>query len=950
MLTLGLYFFIATINLEAQSSDSWVHPQYKITYWTTDDGLPGNACVKLFQDDNGFLWIANFDGLVRFDGTRFITYDKSNSLLSNYALTISGDYHDRLWVGTNQGLAVYKNGGIVNLSTLGHDFLIESLYVDEESQKVWIGTRNSGFFTYDIRTQQYEQLSGLESKDIINDIIKDKEGNIWAAGEKNGLIQYKNKKWNTYGEKDGLLSTEVKSLFLDEAGVLYVGTTSGLFIRKPGEKFIELPKFQGMRINKVIKDKDENLWIGTVNGLYREVTNDNWLYLSREKGLSNNDIRDIFFDVDGSVWLGTYRGGLNQLRETKFTSYYANEGLDVEATGALCKLDNGTLLIGSTQGKLFALKNNQIKPYPSKTQINQRIYSILQDDKKNLWIASYEGLLLITPEGKEKLFTEKDGLPTNQVRIIYQDKKNIYWIGTRNAGLIKMDFTGYSIKPRFEQYMNKGLNEANSTFIMQINEDSKGNLLLCTNTGGLTILSPEGYLVNYNKKRGLESNTCFSAREDKQGIVWITTTNGLSRLKDGKIFTLTQKSGMPHENPMDVLEDNAGYFWMPTQKGTIRASKQQLNDYCDGKIGSIEWKLFDKNNDLVRSECAGTAHSVIDTDGRIWIPMIGGLMTVNPSDIQIRKKTPRVYIEKVTVDDNEKSIDKPVVVAAGSHRIAFDYLALTLLYPNSARYKYQLLNFDQNWVDAGTDRQAVYTSLPPGQYTFTVIGSNNDGVWSTSGATLSIVVEPHFYQAWWFYLLSVITATITILAYIRIRTGAINRRSAYLEQLVKERTSFIAQQRDELVNLNTELQSSQEEVMAQRDVLAEKNEELAEKNKEIGNINTNLEKLIEERTKVLEEQNKRLSRYAFINAHKLRAPLASILGLINLISWEAITETQLQISKHLLKSADALDNVVRSINRMLEKEFNENPEERKKYPDEFDDDENHNAIDSDNNK
>jgi ligand-binding sensor domain-containing protein len=925
-MVVALFSFLISMGaLQAQLPHAQVQPQYKITSWTTDDGLPGNACVKLFQDLDGFLWIGNFDGLVRFDGTRFITYNKNNLLLSNYAITIKGDQQGNLWVGTDHGLALYKNGKMFNLSSPGYDFYIESLYVDELSKKIWIGTRNSGFYTYDIQSKKYELIEGLELKDIINDILKDKEGTIWAAGEKNGLIQYKKGKWNTYGEKDGLSNREIKSLLLDDRGVMYVATTSGLFTRQPGEQFVELPEFHGTRINKVAKDADGKLWVGTVNGLYKELASDQWLYLSRENGLSNNDIRDIYFDVDGSIWLGTYRGGINQLRETKFSSYYANEGLDVEAVGALCLLKDGSLLIGSTQGLIFSLKNNQIKKYPVKTPINQRIYSILQDDKKNLWVASYDGLLLITPDGKEKLFTEKNDLPTNQVRIIFQDKKNQYWIGTRNAGLLKMDFKGYAIKPRFDKYMYEELNEINSTFIMDINEDSKNNLLLCTNTGGITTLSADGHLTNYTKKSGgLESNTCFSVREDKQGIVWIATTDGLSRLKDGKIFTFARKDGMPHENPMDVIEDDLGYFWLPTQKGTIRVNRQQLNDYADGKLKSLAWKLFDKNNDLVKSECTGTAHSLKDANGRIWVPMIGGLMAVNPSDIHVSQKTPRVYIEKVTLDDYEKSIEKPIVVVAGSHRIAFEYIALTLVYPNSARYKYQLQNFDKAWVDAGTDRQAVYTNLPPGQYTFAVKGCNNDGVWSPSNASLSIVVEPHFYQAWWFYLLSFFTVIVSIVAYIRMRTGAIKHKAVYLEQQVKERTRFIAQQRDELVALNEELQSSQEEVMAQRDALREKIGELAEKNDEVEKINTNLEKLVEERTKVLEDQNKRLSEYAFINAHKLRAPLASILGLISLITRDAFSEAQLQIKSHLLTSADELDKIVRSINRMLEKESTEN--------------------------
>jgi light-regulated signal transduction histidine kinase (bacteriophytochrome) len=148
----------------------------------------------------------------------------------------------------------------------------------------------------------------------------------------------------------------------------------------------------------------------------------------------------------------------------------------------------------------------------------------------------------------------------------------------------------------------------------------------------------------------------------------------------------------------------------------------------------------------------------------------------------------------------------------------------------------------------------------------------------------------------------------------------------------------LAEQRDELVALNEELRSSQDVVLTQRDVLTEKNKELAEKNEEIAIMNTSLERIVEERTKVLEEQNKRLSKYAFINAHKLRAPLASILGLINLFIHDAVNEKQAEMSKHLFKSANALDKIVRSINRMLEREFGHDSQNALKASDEESDD------------
>jgi signal transduction histidine kinase len=227
------------------------------------------------------------------------------------------------------------------------------------------------------------------------------------------------------------------------------------------------------------------------------------------------------------------------------------------------------------------------------------------------------------------------------------------------------------------------------------------------------------------------------------------------------------------------------------------------------------------------------------------------------------------------------------------------------------KYRFRLTNFDKHWIETGADRSAVYTNLKGGDYTFQVIACNNDGVWNTTGASFSFSVDYKFYERWWFYPALVAAIALFIILYIQLRTKSINRRAKELERVVDLRTREIALQRDELVALNEELRSSQEEVMAQRDALSDKNNE-------IERINSNLEKLVALRTEALEQQNKRLADYAFINAHKLRSPLASILGIINLMIIETDPEQKRLLLGHLQKASLELDEIVHSINRMLE--------------------------------
>jgi ligand-binding sensor domain-containing protein len=904
-----MLFYLITFSVCGQKEFS----QYKISQWTTDDGLPSNSLVSLCRDENNYLWIGSWDGLIRFDGAQFITYNtnKVPQLTSHLTRVIVADHVGNAWIGTGSGLLRHHKGTFTNLAGDQYNFFIESLWLDEANHKIWIGARNAGIYTYDIRSNKYEKVESLFFKDLINSIVPDNQSNLWIGSEKSGAARYHNGTWSYYAQEQGLASKEVICIHSDASG-LYVGTTSGLFVFENG-KFVLHDRFNEIRINRMKRDREGNLWVATVTGIHIQNKDGAWKQITKADGLSNNDIRDIEFDSEGSIWLATYRGGLNQLRKTSFVTYSTNEGLLGEAIGAVGQLSSNQFLVGNTEGKLYTIENGIVNPFQIKTKIEQRIYGILKDDKRNLWITSYDGLLLITPGGQEFLFTEKEGLPTRQIRSIFQDSRKNYWIGSRTAGLIKMEYVDGSLHPTFEKYRFDQLTHLNSTFIMSIEEDNDGNLLVASNTGGLNVLSPEGDIKNYNKEHGLISNITYSARADKDNIIWIATSDGLCKMENGKIFTYSQREGLPHQSPFDCIVDSIGYCWLPTAKGIIRVSKQELLDYEKGKIKTINWKLFDKRDELRNSEGNGATKAFIAANGKLFFLMFNGVVTVDPGSISLNKRAIDAFIESIQVDEKLVDLEKEIELPAGSHRVSFRYIAPDLQYPKTVRYRYRLSNFDNDWVYAGYDQEAIYTSLPNGKYSFTVAAANNDGVWNSQGATITFIVQPHYYQTWWFYILLTTTALSGIYFYTQFRVRSMRGQAILLENKVDERTKEVAQQRDELITLNEELQSSREEILAQRD-------SLSDKNREIERINSNLERTIADRTHLLEMQNKQLSEYAFINAHKLRAPLASILGLLYLFTKaEAGTDEHALLLEHLNKAARDLDEVIRSINRMLER-------------------------------
>jgi signal transduction histidine kinase len=238
--------------------------------------------------------------------------------------------------------------------------------------------------------------------------------------------------------------------------------------------------------------------------------------------------------------------------------------------------------------------------------------------------------------------------------------------------------------------------------------------------------------------------------------------------------------------------------------GIIRVEKEQLNKFKAGKLSSIYWKVYGKKDELKRSECAGTASILKAPDGSLWFPMNGGIVAVYPASLSINRTPPPVYLEKIIVDDVELDPNNHIDIPPDSRRVVFHYTALSLKSPKSNLYRYQLVNFDKQWIDAGAERQIVYTNLPRGDYEFKVIACNNDGIWNNTGASVTLTVQPYFYETKWFYALSIAIFGFGVFSFIRWRTQSVRSKNIELEIEVAKRTLLLKQKSESLEEENRE--------------------------------------------------------------------------------------------------------------------------------------------------
>lgn len=857
--------------------------QYYIERWTTDNGLPSNTLIKIHKSKKGYIWIASFDGLAKFDGVQFTNYNRtSTNMVSNSISQIKEGANNKLWIGTyGNGIMSYQHGRFKDENS--NQYLrtqsIQTLFIDGKGH-LWIGTRGNGLFYHDGNINQLNLHPLLENV-TISAIAQAPDGAMWFGTEGNGLIKKVDNEFQTYSAVEGMPDNKIFAIYFDNDGVMWVGNNSGLS-RFNGTTFDLVKGVNSCLINKMFEDQHNNLWVATNCGLYRKNSaTDQWWKLPLEGIIPSDHFTDAFIDDDESIWVTTYHAGLAHIKDSKFINYTIDDGLATKAISSIEEYDNDKYLIGTNSGIVNVIDNGKISEFNFKTPLpNTRIRSILEDKSGNIWIGTSAGMLLRKKSGKEKWYTTENGLPDNEVRIFYEDSKNNIWFGTRSGGLVKV-----TKDEKFEVFDKSNL--LNSDFIMSIGEDKMGNMLIGTNEGGLNILKKDGTVKYLTKATGLSSNLIFSTYQDNEGIIWITTNAGISRLEEGQFVNITAADGTATDAPFDFIEDQMGNVWLPTSKGVVKVSKRQLNDFAKDNIKNINSRVYDKQDGLEVSECTGAAKSLIADDGSIWVPSLNGVLVIRPKEIGYNATPPPAFITHIKADGRNIEIrGDTTFLDADVQRITINYEALNYTAPTKVKYKFKLENFDKNWIRAEDKREVQYTNLKYGQYTFKVMASNEDGIWNEEAATLTINIAPHFYETAAFYIAVSVGALLMLAGAFKLAMYGIKKRNKILSALVEEQTA-------ELMEINSMLEEQKEELLLQHDLLAEKNMELETAHEKITNVNeeltlvnSQLEEKVEERTKdlratleKLETSNEELDTFIYRASHDLKGPTASLVGL-----------------------------------------------------------------------
>ena len=727
--------------------------RYQQVVWQDHDGLPANGVAAIARTPDGYLWLATGEGVVRFDGVRFTTFDSVNTpaLESNNVQSLLVDRAGSLWIGTHSGgVTRYRDGRFTHLSTKDglSDNRARSLYEDRLGG-IWVGTEagvnvfRGGQFTV------YSTANGLPD-DQVQAFTENPTGDIWI-GTLGGLVRARDGRFTIYTTRDGLPSNAVRALLWDRAGHLWVGTDGGLSRFQEGE-FTTYGLAHGMTpaaILAIAEDGDGTVWVGTRgDGLYR--FEGGRLTKSARGELASDVIEAIHSDGEGHLWLGT-TAGLVRLKVGAFTVYTAADGLPLDEVRPIHQDADGDIWVGTdaglarfTNGRFVTHATSDGRPYSSVTGISE-------DRSGHLWIQTYmpspAGSLVARGERPVRADAIDAGWPTRQFTSMLEDRGGSMWFGTATDGLHRLRGGRASV-----YRVEDGLADHHVTRLF---EDREGSLWIAT-ASGLSRFKDER-LTTFTAEDGYDGGHSLSFHQDRAGRIWIGTYGGgLFRYQDGTFAVIRSSDGLYDNLAHQILEDDRGNLWMSSNKGIYRASLQQLNDFADRRIAAVQSFAYDTADGMLSRECNGANPAGLKArDGTLWFPTIRGVVVVDPR--RLDQSSPTVVIEGVSLDSRPQSLTEAVRVRPDHETLEIHYTALSWSRASRVRFKYQLVGVNRDWVDAGARRTAYFSHLPPGTYTFRVIADNGEGVWNTVGTSHSIIVLPPFYGTWWFRAMAAVS-------------------------------------------------------------------------------------------------------------------------------------------------------------------------------------------------
>ncbi|MGB0523317.1 MAG: two-component regulator propeller domain-containing protein [Flammeovirgaceae bacterium] len=840
------YLLSTLLSCTLLSTLSWGQTNLKGERFTIQHGLSQNHVLSILQDHSGFIWMGTQDGLNKFDAYQFRHYkevaEDSNQLNNDYILALHQTKDQKIWIGTlGGGLNCYDPvQDKVSRINLGLQDVEISAITEDAEGNLWIGSRNQGLIYFNPTDRAYHAYPlGV----AIYAICLTESGDLWLGTEDG--FQVFDPKGQTIKRSEvpqSKLAALVNSIYEDRAGRIWIASSKGLYFwDKDTEAIKSFPTaFTVADVRLVFEDQQQNLWVGSYeDGLMKLSKNRKAQRYFRKAqydgSLPDNSIHTIYEDRAGILWIGTNSGVLaynptaqkfqsmrhqpndkNSISHNSVRSFYEDDQQQlwlITQGGGLNKVNRKT-------GEVTRYLHNPNNP---NTVVNNQLRAMLVDHQGLVWVGSTsKGISVLNP--KTNRFThyrhnpnDPTSLPNDNIWAIYQTRDQVIWVGTYGGGLAYFD----PVKKSFFRYTHDPENEntIGSNQVLRILEDQQGDLWLGVSGSGLDRFDRKTKQFEHFKsdplKEGFLSNKyVLSIHEDRKGNIWAGTAAGLNKL-DRKTKTFQrykEANGFPNGMIYGILEDKDGFLWLSTNLGIIKFNPE-----------SEEVLAFTEADGLQSNEFNFGAYYQ-NKAGELFFGGINGYNVFKPQDITKNTVVPPILMTDFklfnkAVPIHPKSylkqhinLTEEITLSHKESVIFFEFAALNYTQAHKNEYAYKLEGFDEYWNYIGTRRNATYTNLPPGSYTFRVKGSNNDQVWNDEGVSIKLNITPPLWKELWVQVLAVLFVIGLAYFIYRSKISGIKSQGQELERLVNERTKEILEKNQAIFQQKQEIEAAYQNV------------------------------------------------------------------------------------------------------------------------------------------
>lgn len=780
--------FILLFVISAAALDPDRHiSQYAHTAWRIQDGFFTGTPQAITQTSDGYLWIGTEGGLVRFDGVRFVPWSspKGQLLPSTRVHSLLGGGDGSLWIGTASGLAKWNGRDLVNIAA--PPAFIETI-VQDPNGTVWI-TRSQVRDDAGPLCEVTESTLRCHGRPdgipfvYAQPLFQDELGNLWM-GSSAGLCRWKPGQPMTYID-----SALARAKGLAGVGAIAAGDSGSMLVgmKRPG-KGLGLQKLisgtwkdyvvlglngSTLEVSALLADRDHGLWIGTQNqGIYR-VHQGRADHFGSADGLSSDAVQGFYQDKEGDIWVATSRG-IDRFHETQVLSFSIREGLNAEDVDSVFAARDGTVWIGNTQA-LDVMRQGKLSAIGIRDGLPGRLVtSLFEDDQDRLWVGVDDGLN-VYDHGQFRVVRRPDGSPLGVVVAITEDVDRNIWAAVTRPALVRIQ----------DLQVKDEITPPRVPRVSSIAADPKD---------GIWLGMAGGDLARYRRDRLEIMPTGLALKQpirnlvaEPDGSVWAATTNGAMLWKDGKAQILDSRNGLPCNEVYALLNDNQGDIWLDSQCGFAVVDAPELERWWLHPDVKVAMKILDVFDGAQPGLTNFRPEISKSPDGKLWFANENILQMVDPKHIEGNKNPPPVHVEQIIADRKKYAPGDQLQLPVRARDVEIDYTALSLVVPEKVRFRYKLEGHDTEWQDPQNRRQAFYSDLPPGDYQFRVMASNNDGIWNETGATAGFTIPPAFFQTTWFRLSCVLAAIgiLWLLYALRLRRMAASIQTRFAERVAE---------------------------------------------------------------------------------------------------------------------------------------------------------------------